>query len=60
MSLVKPIKNLTLAGNSRTIEQLQAGFKDVINAAHIENHTIVPDPDLGDDQFMITQMDLEQ
>lgn len=60
VSLVKPIHNLTLAGNSRTIEKLQSGFKDVINATRIENHTILSDPELGDDQFMIKQMEFEE
>jgi len=60
VSLLKPIEQLTLSANSKTTEQLRPALKDIIRATRIENHTIVSDPDLEDDQFMITQMDLEQ
>jgi valyl-tRNA synthetase len=60
VSLAKPIEQLSLSANSKTVEQLKPAIKDIIKATRIENHAIVSDPDLEDDQFMITQMNLEE
>jgi hypothetical protein len=53
ISLAKPIKHLTLAGNPKSLKQLQPSIADVLAATRTENHTLEPNPELEDAQFTV-------
>jgi valyl-tRNA synthetase len=57
VSLAKPIEQLTLVGNPKSLEQLQPVLADVMAATRTKNHTLEPNLELEDDQFTVLQID---